>query len=389
MLPLIVGCSSTRLNKRERACFEELSPAGFILFAHNIEEPSQVRDLCASLHAAACVGSPRVRTAILIDQEGGRVQRLRPPHWRGFPAARAFGEYWQGYGREAAIAACRASARLMGEELADLGISVDCAPVADLPSEEADPIIGDRAFASSIERIQDLARAQAEGLLDAGIVPVVKHAPGHGRATCDSHKALPRVEALRGDLAKSDFACFLALRDLPMMMTAHILYSDIDALAPATLSKKTIESVLRDEIGFEGLLLSDDLRMKALRGSPQELALKALEAGCDLPLFCGSGLRTIRAIARTLEEAFETNASSPAFAPASSSLSAKLDKVLDFAAQRKKTFSSNARQENERQENERQENERQENERQEAERLLAQVEAHHSAHNSAHNSAVV
>ncbi len=360
MLPLITGCSSTRLNKHERACFEELSPAGFILFARNIKEPSQVRDLCAALHAAACARSPRARTAILVDQEGGRVQRLRPPQWRGFPCARAFGAYWQRHGGDAAIAACRASALLMGCELADLGITVDCAPVADLPQEGADPIIGDRAFASSGERAEThipacvpaLARAQAEGLLDAGILPVVKHAPGHGRATCDSHKALPRVETRRGDLAKSDFACFLALKDLPMMMTAHILYSDIDGDAPATLSRKTIESVIRSEIGFEGLLISDDLRMKALRGSPQELVLKALEAGCDLPLYCGSTPKTIRAIAQTIDEAadksFATNAAAL--------LPAKLDNALDFAARRKRIFSSQ--------------------EKQEAEDLLAQVEMH-------------
>ncbi len=373
MLPLITGCSSTRLNKRERTCFEELSPAGFVLFAHNIEEPSQTRDLCAALHAAACARAPRTHTAILVDQEGGRVQRLRPPHWRGFPAARSFGDYWQQHTKEAAIAACRASARLMGEELADLGITVDCAPVADLPSEDADSVIGDRAFASSFtsssssslslssclsssrERVQCLARAQAEGLLDAGVLPVVKHVPGHGRATCDSHKALPRVGAYRGDLAKSDFACFLALRDLPMMMTAHILYNDIDAVAPATLSRKTIESVVRGEIGFEGLLISDDLRMKALRGSQQELALKALVAGCDLPLYCGSALATIRAIARTIDQAF----TSESLALLSATLDTKLDKAWDFVAQRKKNLSPQ--------------------ERQEAERLLEKVEAHNRA----------
>ena len=374
MLPLVVGCRSTRLTRRERTCFEELSPAGFILFTHNIEEPSQVRDLCAALHAAASARSARERTAILIDQEGGRVQRLRPPHWRGFPAARAFGAYWQKHGREAAIAACRASAFLMGSELADLGINVDCAPVADLPSEGADPVIGDRAFASSVQHdssraqacvqacVQDLARAQAEGLLDAGILPVVKHVPGHGRATCDSHKTLPRVEARRGDLAKSDFACFLALRDLPMMMTAHILYSDIDSDAPATLSRQTIQSVVRDEIGFEGLLLSDDLRMNALRGSPPELALKALGAGCDLPLYCGSAPSTIRAIAQKIAQKIDQKIDKEnnefLTADALALLSAKLDKALDFAARRKKAFSSE--------------------ERRSAENLLTQVEAHNS-----------
>ena len=360
MLPVIVGCRATRLNKRERACIEELSPAGFILFARNIREPSQVRDLCAALHEAACARTPRARTAILIDQEGGRVQRLHPPHWRGFPAARAFGNYWQLHGKDKALAACRAGARLMGEELADLGITVDCAPVADLPSEKADPVIGDRAFAASVDhaqvstqaRVPSLARAQAEGLLDAGILPVVKHVPGHGRATCDSHKNLPRVKTRRGDLAKSDFACFLALRDLPMMMTAHILYDDIDSAAPATLSKKTIESVVRSDsdIGFKGLLISDDLRMKALRGNPQELALRALEAGCDLSLYCGSAPKTIRAIARTIDGAFDSDAAL---------LPAKLDKSLDFAAQRKKTFSPKKRQD--------------------AEKMLASVETHHAA----------
>ena len=351
MLPLIVGCRSTRLSTSERICFEELSPSGFILFAHNIDEPSQVRDLCTALHEAASARSRRNRTAILIDQEGGCVQRLRPPRWRGFPCARAFGDYWQRHGREDAVAACRASAWLMGLELADLGITVDCAPVCDLPTKEADSVIGDRAFASKLEdgqtRIPILARAQAEGLLDAGVLPVVKHVPGHGRATCDSHKALPRVEATRRELSDSDFTCFRALRDLPMMMTAHILYSDIDSGLPATLSKKTIENVVRSEIGFRGLLLSDDLRMKALCGSEGELACKALEAGCDLPLYCGSSISTIRAVAQAIEASFA--------AKNFDNLSAKLDAALALAARRKKTSGQE--------------------EKEEAERLLAQVEA--------------
>ena len=355
MLPLIVGCRGTQLSHRERACFEELSPAGFILFGHNIQEPSQTRDLCAALREVASARAPRARTAILVDQEGGRVQRLRPPHWRGFPAARAFGDYWQRQSKAAAVEACRASARLMGEELADLGITVDCAPVADLPSEDGDQVIGDRAFASSVECVQRLARAQAEGLLDAGILPVVKHAPGHGRATCDSHKALPSVATMRGDLAKSDFACFLALRDLPMMMTAHILYDDIDKLAPATLSRKTIESVVRREIGFEGLLISDDLRMRALQGSQQELALKALSAGCDLPLYCGSSTAVIRAIAQKIDEASDSLLS----ASLDKKLDKKLNKALNFAARRKKTLSPK--------------------ERDEAENLLVEVLSHNSA----------
>ncbi len=367
MLPLIVGCRGTQLSKRERACFEDLSPAGFILFSHNIKEPSQTRDLCAALREAASARAPRARTAILVDQEGGRVQRLRPPHWRRFPAARAFGDYWQNQdkaqskaqSKAAAIEACRASARLMGEELAELGITVDCAPVADLPSEDGDPIIGDRAFSSSIEGVQCLARAQAEGLLDAGILPVVKHVPGHGRATCDSHKALPSVGAMRGDLAKSDFACFLALRDLPMMMTAHILYNDIDGLAPATLSKKMIESVVRREIGFEGLLISDDLRMKALQGSQQQLALKALNAGCDLPLYCGSSTAVMHAIAQKIDESSAKPSAALVSANSDKKLEQKLNKALTFAARRKKTFSPK--------------------ERENAENLLAEVLSHNSA----------
>ncbi len=296
MLPLILGCSSTRLQRAERAFFSEHPPAGFILFARNIRTPQQVRDLVAELREVSSTIERREHTAILLDQEGGVVQRLRPPHWRGFPSAKSFDDFWDKRGRKSALGACRSSARLMGEELASLGITVACAPVADLLTNDAELFIGSRSFGQSLERVIALARAQAEGLLDAGILPIVKHVPGHGRARCDSHKTLPYVDQTREELLASDFACFAALKDFPAMMTAHVCYRAFEPTLAATISARTLRDAVRGDIGFKGLLVSDDLRMRALRGSLVSRTLASLRAGCDLALYCGSQVRTMQAI---------------------------------------------------------------------------------------------
>ena len=334
MLPLILGCSSIRLRCCERDFFSEHSPAGFILFARNIRAPQQVRDLVAELREAVRVTKQRERVAILLDQEGGVVQRLRPPHWRGFPAAKSFGDFWQSHGSKAAISACRSSARLMGEELASLGITVACAPVADLLTAEAELFMGSRSFGQSVARVSALARAQAEGLLDAGILPIVKHAPGHGRARCDSHKTLPYVEQSREELLASDFACFSALNDLPAMMTAHVCYRAFDPALAATTSAKTLQDAVRRDIGFKGLLISDDLRMQALRGSMVSRTLDALRAGCDLALYCGSQLRTMRALSAACLQ------TSP---QAREQTEVLLNNALAYALKRRREFSPTAK----------------------------------------------
>lgn len=333
MLPLIFGCSSTRLQRAERAFFAEYPPAGFILFARNIRTPRQTRELVAELREVSRATNQRDHTAILLDQEGGVVQRLRPPHWRGFPSAKSFGDFWHSHGRRAALRVCRSSARLMGEELASLGITVACAPVADLLTSDADLFMGSRSFGQSVERVSALARAQAEGLLDAGILPIVKHVPGHGRARCDSHKTLPYVEQKREELLVSDFACFAALNDFPAMMTAHVCYRAFDTTLPATISAKTLSDAVRRDIGFKGLLISDDLRMQALRGNMVSRTLDALRAGCDLALYCGSQLRTMRALSDACLQL------SP---QAHTTTEASLNSALAYAMRRRKSFSQYA-----------------------------------------------
>ncbi len=335
MLPIIFGCRSTRLNASEREFFQQVNPAGFILFARNIDNPQQVKALTAELRAVSEAGKPREHTAILIDQEGGVVQRLRPPNWRGFPSAKSFGELWQRQGASIATRTCRESARLMGEELANLGITIDCAPVADLPSPDADQVVGTRAFGQSLEYVTSLARAQAEGLLDAGIVPIVKHVPGHGRAKCDSHKALPIVEQTREQLLVSDFACFAKLKDLPIMMTAHVCYREFDNALPATISQETLQKAVREDIGFRGLLVSDDLAMKSLQGNLGERAIAAIRAGCNLALYCGFNLAIMREI---------SEACSAVSLGVRENTEATLNDALALAAKRKKIFTQKERQ---------------------------------------------
>lgn len=279
------------LAAEERAFFAETDPAGFILFQRNCDNPDQVRELCAALRGS--VG--RADAPILIDQEGGRVQRLKPPHWRDAPPGRAFADLSE---RDPAAAeeAARLNARLIAEDLADLGVDVDCAPVLDLPQDDADPIIGDRAYGRNPRTVARLARAVAEGLIAGGVLPVIKHIPGHGRARADSHKELPRVEASHADLAAYDFAPFRALADMPMAMTAHVVYEAIDGTV-ATCSRKIVDEIIRGEIGFDGWLMSDDLSMKALSGDFAERTRAALDAGCDVVLHCNGDMTEMRAVA--------------------------------------------------------------------------------------------
>ena len=277
-LAVVLGCSGERLTASERDLFAAADPVGFILFRRNCSSPDQVRDLVGSLRG--CVG--RADAPVLIDQEGGRVARLRPPHWRRYPSAARLASLPD----PAAATATRLGARLIADDLARLGISVDCLPVLDLPVSGADPVIGERAYGSDPERVASLAGAVCAGLLDGAVLPVVKHVPGHGRARVDSHYACPRVETGFEELANTDFAPFRALAAMPWAMTAHIVYSAIDPRAPATLSSRVVTEVIRGEIGFNGVLVSDDLSMRALGGGLGERTRQGLAAGCDLVLHC-------------------------------------------------------------------------------------------------------
>lgn len=283
----IFGCAGTTLSAAERDLFRAANPLGFILFQRNCDNPDQVRALVTALRE--CVGS--ADTPILIDQEGGRVARLKPPHWRKYPAAAVLAA--AANPREAVYLA----ARLIAADLATLGITVDCAPVLDLAVAGADPVIGDRAYSAMPATVTLLGRAGCEGLLAGGVLPVIKHIPGHGRATVDSHKALPVVTAVGQELAATDFVPFRALHDMPWAMTAHIMYPALDPDRPATLSRRLIETTIRASIGFDGVLISDDLSMAALPGTLAERAKGALEAGCDVVLHCNGDPVEMAAIA--------------------------------------------------------------------------------------------
>ena len=262
----------------ERRFFAAANPLGFILMRRNCRTRGQLRALVADLRASV----EREDAPVLVDQEGGRVARLQPPEWRRYPAAAQIAALPDPLALEAA----RLGARLIADDLADVGITVDCAPVLDLPVGEADPVIGDRAFGDDPVRVARLGRAFCEGLLAGGVLPVIKHIPGHGRARVDSHRACPLVEADLASLAQSDFAPFRALSMMPWAMTAHIVFAAIDDAAPATFSRSVIDTIIRGEIGFGGVLVSDDIAMGALDGTLGERTRRALDAGCDLVLHC-------------------------------------------------------------------------------------------------------
>ena len=312
--PVIVGCAGPSLSDAERALFAAHRPAGLILFKRNCQSPDQVRALVADFREA--VG--RHRLPVLIDQEGGRVVRLGAPHWREPPAARLFGELaerdWAA-GAEALTLNCR----LIADDLAGLGITVDCLPLLDLPADDADAIIGDRAYGTDPALVARLGRVAMDALIAGGCLPVIKHVPGHGRARVDSHLELPRVEAPAAVLEAHDFAPFKALADAPLAMTAHIVYQAFDADRCATLSPTVIGEVVRGRIGFEGLLMSDDLSMAALSGSMADRARGCLDAGCDLALHCNGDMAE-------MTEVLE------AVAPASDRLAYAIDACLDRIA---------------------------------------------------------
>jgi beta-N-acetylhexosaminidase len=288
----IFGCAGQTLSDAERDFFRDARPWGFILFKRNIDSPDQVRRLTDALRET--VG--RADAPILIDQEGGRVQRMGPPHWPVYPAGRAYGKVAGGLHAQREMA--RLGARLMAHDLAAVGINVDCVPVLDVPAADGHEIIGDRAYAADAGAIAVLGRAAAEGLIAGGVLPVIKHIPGHGRAKADSHHELPVVTASRAELDAVDFAPFKALSDMPMAMSAHVVYAAIDPDRPATLSKTAIDEVIRGAIGFDGLLMTDDLSMKALGGSFAARARDALDAGCDMILHCNGDMDEMTAVAR-------------------------------------------------------------------------------------------
>jgi len=288
----ITGVAGEVLLPAETAFLRSARPAGVILFARNCSGHEQIRRLVADVREAVADDG----FLVLIDQEGGRVQRLRPPLGRALPAASAYGLL---YGEDPAVAqeAAFLAARLLADDLRALGINTDCAPVLDVPVAGAHDIIGDRAYGSEPAKIAALARSVADGFMAGGVLPVIKHIPGHGRATKDSHHELPVVTEARALLSATDFAPFKALRDMPAAMTAHVVFTAIDDRAPASTSRRVTEDVIRGEIGFDGLLMSDDLSMRALSGSFAERARAVLSAGSDLALHCNGVLAEMEEVA--------------------------------------------------------------------------------------------
>ncbi|MEE9347872.1 MAG: beta-N-acetylhexosaminidase [Robiginitomaculum sp.] len=289
---VIFGCSGPKLSRAEAVFFRDVDPWAFILFARNIETPEQVRRLCADLRS--CVGRDAL---IFIDQEGGRVQRLRPPHFRKAPSAQVFGALY-GSDKAAGKRAIWLNHRLIAAELRGVGVTANCAPVLDIPVSGADPIISDRAFSIRPEAVIDMAQAAMAGLMSGGVAPVIKHIPGHGRATVDSHKALPVITEDAAVLAVTDYKPFIALNDAPMAMTAHVIVNSVDPKTPVTLSAHAMKTLVRGTLGYQGLVMSDDLDMKALSGELETLARGALSAGCDIALHCNGKMRSMAQVAK-------------------------------------------------------------------------------------------
>ena len=335
---LIVGVAGTVLSDAEKAFLQEVRPAGLILFTRNFEAHDQIRALVTDVRDA--VGAEDF--LVLIDQEGGRVQRLRPPLARALPPGAAYGRL---YARdpEAGIEAAFAVSRLLAADLKALGIDTNCVPVLDLPVPGADAVIGDRAYATTIEPVVRLGLAVAEGHMAGGMLPIIKHIPGHGRANCDSHLALPLVTESRETLSATDFAPFKALAGLPAAMSAHVVYTALDPDAPASISAKVTSDVIRGEIGFDGLLMSDDLSMHALSGTMRERAERVVASGSDLVLHCNGDMAEMqeaaagtppladRALARFKAAAAVVNHDEPFDSAAAE---AHLARVLAIAADR-------------------------------------------------------
>jgi beta-N-acetylhexosaminidase len=293
----ITGVSGTELTAAERQFIRAERPWGFILFKRNVATPGQVTGLVAELRAVAGAAD----APVLIDQEGGRVQRLGPPHWPAYPPGAIFATLYD-IDSALGLAAARLSARLIAADLADLGITVDCLPLADVPVPGADGVIGNRAYGTEPGKVAAIARAVTEGLEQGGVLPVLKHIPGHGRATADTHFKLPTVDTPRDELDRTDFAAFKPLADLPMAMTAHVVFSAVDPAHPATTSATMIAQVIRGAIGFQGLLMSDDVSMNALSGNIAERTRAIFAAGCDVALHCNGDIEEMREVAAQTPE---------------------------------------------------------------------------------------
>jgi beta-N-acetylhexosaminidase len=287
----IISLAGPDLLAEEALLLERGRPAGIILFARNCIEPAQLRRLTAAIRRAA--GDPAL--PILIDQEGGRVMRLRPPAWRPLPPMRRLGDAAEG-DLARGLELARGVARVMAADLAAVGITVDCAPVLDLGLPETTAAIGDRAFSAAPEIVGRLGEAFARALMGGGVAPVMKHLPGHGRARVDSHHALPVVGDRLDTLRTTDFRPFRYCRELPLAMTAHLVYSAVDPHRPGTMSRTVITEIIRHEIGFSGILISDDLGMGALQGPLPERATAVVQAGCDLALYCGGRVEDAAAV---------------------------------------------------------------------------------------------
>ncbi len=295
--PAIFGFSGTVLTDAEKKFFETTNPVGAIIFKRNIESLDQIKSLTQSLRET----TQNPDLMILIDQEGGRVARLQPPLWPSYPPMRPYGDLFA-KNPEDAMQQVYDHYMAIGAGLLELGINVDCAPVLDIPIAGSHDVIGDRAFAETAYPVMQLGQQAMIGLIDAGVLPVIKHIPGHGRAMVDSHLELPRVDTDYATLVATDFAPFKFLCDAPLAMTAHVLYTAIDAELPATLSKKVIDKAIRGDIGYLGLLMTDDLGMKALRGSMRELTAQSLAAGCDVVLHCNGNMDEMSQIASALPD---------------------------------------------------------------------------------------
>ncbi len=298
----VYGCEGLELTDWERSFFAEVNPLGLILFARNVRDAEQVRNLVESFREVV----DRAGSPVLIDQEGGRVQRLKPPIWRQAPPPAVFGRLAT-RDPEAAEKAVALNARLIAHDLLSLGITVDCTPLLDLRVKDAHAVIGDRAFAADPQTVAKLGRAACAGLLGGGVIPVIKHIPGHGRALVDSHHRLPVVEVSHDDLSRSDFAPFAELNGAPWAMTAHVVYSALDPDRPATVSPKVIAETIRGEIGFDGVLVSDDLSMQALAGDLESRTRACLEAGCDVALHCNGRREEMQQAARAARPLGETS----------------------------------------------------------------------------------
>lgn len=295
MIPAIFGLSGLTLTDDERAFFRDSDPAGYILFGRNIENREQLRRLTDELRAL----DGRNNVPILIDQEGGRVARMKSPEWPPFPSGAIFDALYE-RAPASAIEAARLNAMALAAMLAEVGINVDCLPLLDVRQAGASDVIGDRALGSEPMRVAALGRAILGGLQDGGVVGIVKHIPGHGRALLDTHEALPVVTASDSEL-QTDLAPFAALRDAAMAMTCHVIFEAWDPERPATLSPVIIDSVIRQRIGFHGLLMSDDLDMKALSGDVPSRAADAVAAGCDIALNCWAKMDDMVGIANALD----------------------------------------------------------------------------------------